>query len=79
VLPFEKGLMRIGYRPPLAAVIEPAEPIRSGEDATFDIKELEYDWRFRSLENHGVYVKFSNAEGTVCSEENPPYLLITTT
>jgi len=47
-------------------------------EARFSLTHYAFPWRFRSFENHGVYVRVDALEGNWFEEETPPYLLVAT-
>lgn len=68
------------HRPALA-VSEASQSIAPDmQDCRLSLTHYAFPWRFRSLENHGVYVRVESQEGNGnwFTEENPPYLLVAT-
>lgn len=44
-------------------------------EARFAVEAMSHNWRFRSLENHGLYVRLDTGAPCAFSPVQPPYLL----
>lgn len=47
-------------------------------EASFALTRFSHPWRFRSLENHGVYITLESVKRVAFSERHMPYLLVNT-
>lgn len=48
------------------------------KEGRFNLKRYMHDWRFDSLENHGVFLRSESSDPLTFSVEDPPYLIVKT-
>lgn len=48
------------------------------KEGSIVLTEYAPGWRFKSVENHGLFVQLESFEALSFSEDNPPYLLVAT-
>lgn len=74
---WDEGLMQGGYRPPLKGVPLSVAFPPGAREIEVDITPFQQEWRFQSLENHGVKA-WTGSTSAHFREQDPPYLVVTT-
>lgn len=73
---WDVALVSQGFRPAHSKRIAKVQLFPS-QEAIVDLSEYEAPWRFKSIKNHGVYVKLSGSKADFFAE-NVPYLIVAT-
>ncbi|GAA4707192.1 hypothetical protein [Brevibacillus fulvus] len=75
---WDESLMAGGYQPQHPLLINQLVSPAGEPEITVHLQHLQEKWRHDSLQNHGVYIQLLSLEPCCFTEEQPPYLLVST-
>lgn len=75
---WDENLAAKGYVPDTKGLEKTILVSPGTEEVQVDLTHHQQEWRFQSVENHGLKVKSRPSSSRLFSEEDPPYLIVAT-